>query len=229
MAIIYNGTPLTKLTYNGVNVGAVWVCDTRTTCCTKVFPETSLSYSYCEYPLPPTISLQDTCYWEYVDEGKYVINGTNTDSCICIARTEGCVSYVTSYICCFECIDQSPVDQGSVGEYCYCISTESVWSSNSGTVNTVNCFNEIVCNCNYDMYVPTYPRCIRIQSNEKTVVDGAYFGDVELTWYSETNATLPTNTRYAVACITNTTSGVTCCICCPISNSSGSVEFCFMF
>lgn len=43
MAIIYNGTQLSKLTYNGTNVDVVWVCDTSTTCCTRVFP----SEPYC--------------------------------------------------------------------------------------------------------------------------------------------------------------------------------------
>lgn len=43
MAIIYNGTTLSSLKYNGTNVDVVWVCDTSTTCCTKVFP----SEPYC--------------------------------------------------------------------------------------------------------------------------------------------------------------------------------------
>ena len=43
MAIIYNGTQLSSLKYNGKNVDVVWVCDTSTTCCTKVFP----SEPYC--------------------------------------------------------------------------------------------------------------------------------------------------------------------------------------
>lgn len=43
MSIIYNGTPVRSLKYNGENVSVVWVCDTSTTCCTKVFP----SEPYC--------------------------------------------------------------------------------------------------------------------------------------------------------------------------------------
>lgn len=42
MAIIYNDTELTSLTYNGTELSEVWVCDTSTTCCTLVYK----SYDY---------------------------------------------------------------------------------------------------------------------------------------------------------------------------------------
>lgn len=39
MAIIYNGTELTSLKFGDTQLTTVYYCDTRTTCCTLVFPD----------------------------------------------------------------------------------------------------------------------------------------------------------------------------------------------
>lgn len=227
MAIVYNGTQLTNIKFGDTTLTAVYYCDTRAGTCTKVFPETTLSYSYCEFQLPTFYVCGSKSCSMYGTSYTWTICCGCVSSSICVDMHDICHSTTLIRSAC--CVDSSPTCCGSVDGYNYCISTESVWSSCVITTNAINCINDTVYNCSFSANTTVCPKYICTPLCVYTIICNKSFTGNCITWYNEVNSTLPTNTRYAVACITNTSSGVTCCICCPISNSAGSINFQFSF
>ncbi len=89
MAIIYNGTQLSKLTYNGKNVDVVWVCDTSTTCCTKVF-----------YPPEHTMAVSIICPYNDI-KSSYCYGATGSFGNTTICGQQLCLYACTEYFCAY--------------------------------------------------------------------------------------------------------------------------------
>lgn len=89
MAIIYNGTPISSLKYNGENVDVVWVCDTSTTCCTKVF-----------YPPERTIAASIVCPYSDIDS-VYCYGATGSFGNNAICGQQLCLYACTEYLCAY--------------------------------------------------------------------------------------------------------------------------------
>lgn len=90
MAIIYNGTTLSNLTFNGVNVSSAYVCDTSTGCFTRVFPD---NYEYC---MPTSI----ICHYNDIDSVYcYGASGSFGDNAICGQQL--CLYACTEYFCAY--------------------------------------------------------------------------------------------------------------------------------
>lgn len=93
MSIIYNGTPISSLKYNGENVDVVWVCDTSTTCCTKVF-------------YPPEYCMATSIICPYSDiKSSYCYGATGSFGNTTICGQQLCLYSCPEYFC--VCLDTS--------------------------------------------------------------------------------------------------------------------------
>ena len=131
MAIIYNGTQLSSLKYNGKNVDVVWVCDTSTTCCTKVF-----------YPPQRTIAASIICPYSDV-KSSYCYGATGSFGNTTICGQQLCLYSCPEYFCTYLDTPYSSLCFASL-----CLDTSDF----------VGCTLEIE-TCNIAAYVRATSRC----------------------------------------------------------------------
>lgn len=252
MAIIYNGTELNTLTYNGTELTGVWVCDTSTACCIKVFPETTFSYSYG--------AADDLSAYECNDEYCNITHATWNDvgNCALCSMTDGL--RVTNTFCRLA----NPGLGSYRCEYCYystaCISSFNIPFSEYCCTGYIDSGNV----CCYDIYVgyklsgnyvfnvchlltnniPAFGKdCAReicpnvVACKGYLRVDGVEETYIIPQWadmgcctslgdvLSLSKAALPSYSRYVCATFCNTAEGTRLSFCCPIGNNTGSIDF----
>lgn len=240
MSIIYNGTDLSALTYNGIELTDVWVCDTSTTCCIKVFP--TITYNYCEFDYSVNLSFtcSTSCSANYsaLESVDTTLGNGNTNSYNRI-RFEATVAsgfspdyhgaihngswYVTNRCC----VDASPTCvYCESGSSCIEVYTLSTWQSNS--LNVVNNNSYSVdgggssFNCNFVYNINTTGNSIEYPAASYTLTGYRETNSSWISWSSDVKVDCPQNSRYVVmACVVDGTS--TILTCCPISNSAGSI------
>lgn len=131
MAIIYNGTPVSSLKYNEENIDVVWVCDTSTTCCTKVF-----------YPPQRTIAASIICPWNDISS-VYCYGATGSFGNTTICGQQLCLYSCPEYFCTYLDTSSSSLCFASL-----CLDTSDF----------VGCTLEIE-TCNVAAYVRATSRC----------------------------------------------------------------------
>lgn len=250
MAIIYNGTELNTLTYNGTELTGVWVCDTSTACCIKVFPETTFSYSYgvaddlsayeCDDEL---CNITYTC-WN--DAGNCALcsmtDGLRVTNTFCRCSyyyyycnyykyySTACISSFNipfSEYCCTGYIDSGNVCCYDIyvgyelsGDYTFNICHTL---SNNIPACTKNCIKEMRPN------VVACKGYLQVDGMEETYIIPQWadmgcstgIGAVS----SLNTAALPSYSRYVCATFCNTAEGTRLSFCCPIGNNTGSINF----
>lgn len=238
MAIIYNGADLSTLTYNGTRVTEVYVCDTSTTCCIRVFPKT-ITYDYCAFDY--SVNLDFTCNMHCYctsSVNKCLTNGTsNSYNKICWSVVTSSTVGTTGGICCGRwyttdtcCVDASPTcTYCESGTSCIQVYTLSTWQTNSLNVANNNCYYvnadestlAYFC-CNFVYSVNTTGNSIEYPAVTCVITNSRESESPWICWCSNVTVDCPQNSRFVVmACIVNGTSTVLAC--CPISNSSGSI------
>lgn len=238
MSIIYNGTDLSDLVYKGVNISEVYVCDTSTTCCVRVFPKT-VTYNYCAFDY--SVNLDFTCSMHcYCTAGWHgcLTNGNSNSYnklCIVVAGGSGtgdfnggikCGHWYTTNTC---CVDASPTCvYCKSGTSCIQVYTLSTWQTNALNVANCNCYytnhdTTLSCfSCNFVYGITTTSNSIEYPAVKCCITGERETGSPWYCWCSDVTVDCPQNSRYVVmVCITDGASTVLAC--CPISNSSGSI------
>ena len=235
MAIIYNGTTLNGLTYNNTTVREVWVCDTSTATCTKVFPDAVV--------IPFNYLAVDTD----LSSLNRSINASACKGCCCFAYTNNdlrvyaCsgngigIRYNTTLSVTVQ--DTTPVCTGTCGIYDYCI-----WTSND--LNSA-----CVCICAYYKYkavVETLDTCIgnkySLSPTNKTITSATYSVNTGICACETrtispmctfcgagTIISNPSITRAVAYCVTNTVTGETRRNSSGIENEESSINLTFDF
>lgn len=237
MSIIYNGTELSSLTQNGTELTEVWVCDTSTTCCIKVFP--TITYNYCEFDYSANLSF--TCSTSYSASESVDItlgNGNaNSYNRIRFEATQesaffpvwgGAIHSGSWYVTNRCCVDASPTCvYCESGTSCIEVYTLSTWQSNSLNVTNNNSYSVdgggSSFNCNFVYNINTTSNSIEYPAASYTLTGYRGTDSSWISWSSDVKVDCPQNSRYVVmACVVDGTSTILAC--CPISNSAGSIS-----
>lgn len=125
MSIIYNGTRVSSIKFNGVNVQTVYYCNLQDGSCTKVFPDNCVCVNYAPYALTSAGCIDSPflqCDIINLEEGTSCTVGdwtvtkchSTSASCYCYSLTLNvdCVAnfYLMNYVCTRNLCSNDTVD-----------------------------------------------------------------------------------------------------------------------
>lgn len=164
MSIIYNGTRVSSIKFNGVNVQTVYYCNTQDGSCTKVFPDNCVCVNYAEHT-PNSIGCIDSpflqCDVRNLAEGTSCTVGdwtvtkrhSTSSSVSCYSLTLNVDCDINSYIvnnvytrnlCSNDTVDITAQAMAADGYECMC-SCVSVRAFTTGDLGCGECYCACVC------------------------------------------------------------------------------------